>query len=48
MESKASTELKKVTTTMDTKYKLLPPSNHRDKNEDRATQTFNNHFILGL
>ena len=48
MDNKASTALKLTMTTMNIKYKLVPPSNHRAKNAEREIQTFNNHFIEGL
>ena len=33
---------------MNIKYQLVPPSNHRANNAERAIQTFKNHFIAGL
>ena len=44
----ASTALKMIITTMDIKYKLVPPSNHRSNNSERSIQTFKYHFIEGL
>ena len=29
-------------------YQLVPPSNHRAKNAERAIQTFKNHFIAEI
>ena len=34
--------------TMNIKYQLLPTSNQREKNAERAIQTFKNHFIEGM
>ena len=48
MENKASTDLNMAMSTKNTKYQLLPPSNHRANNAEIAIQTFNNHFIAGL
>ena len=35
-------------TTMEIKYQLVPPSNHRENNSERAINTFKNHFISVL
>ena len=48
MDNEASTALKLTMTTMNIKYQLLPPSNHRANNAERAIQTFKNHFIAGM
>ena len=48
MENKASTALKRTMTTMNIKYQVVPPSNHREKNTDRSIQKFKNHFVAGL
>ena len=48
VDNKASTALKLTMTTMNIKYQLVPPSNHRANNAERAIQTFKNHFIAGL
>ena len=48
MDNEASTAIKLTMTTMDIKYQLVPPSNHRSKNAERGIQTFKNHFIAGL
>ena len=48
MDNKASTILKIKMKTMNIKYKLVPPSNHRANNAERAIKTFKNHFIAGL
>ena len=34
--------------TMNIKYQLVPPINHRTNNSERAIQKFKNHFIAGL
>ena len=47
-DNEASTDLKMKMTSMDIKYKLVPPSNHRSKNVETAIQTFKNHFIAVL
>ena len=48
MDNKASTALNLTMSTMNTKYQLVPPSNHRENNAERSIQTFKNHFIVGL
>ena len=48
MDNEASTALKMTITTINIKYQLVPPSNHRAKNAERANQTFQKHFIAGL
>ena len=48
MDNEASTALKLTMTTINIKYQLVPPSNHRAINAERAIQTFKNHFIAGL
>ena len=48
MDNEASTALKMRMTTMDIKYQLAPPINHRGDNAERAIQTFKNHFIAVL
>ena len=45
MDNEASTALKMTMTTMGIKYQLVPPSNNRANNAERAIQTFKNHFI---
>ena len=45
MDNKASTVLTLTMTTMDIKYQLVPPSNHRGNNTERALQIFNKPFI---
>ena len=42
------TALNLTMTTMNIKYQLDPPSNHRENNAEREIQTFKNHFIAGL
>ena len=34
--------------TMEIKYQLVPPGNHRENNAERAILTFKNHFIAVL
>ena len=48
MDNEASTALKLRMTTMNIKYQLVPPSNHKGNNTERAIQTFKNQFIAGL
>ena len=48
MDNKASTEFKNSRTTIDIKYQLVTPSNHRAKNTDRSINIFKNHFLAGL
>ena len=48
MENEASTYFKMAMTTMDSKYYLVYPSNHRANNAEIAIQTSKNHFIEGL
>ena len=45
MDNEASTALKLTMTTMNIKYQLVPPSNHRANNAERAIKNFRNHFI---
>ena len=47
MDNEASTYLKTTMITMDIKYQLVPPSNHREKNAERSKQNFKNNFIAG-
>ena len=47
-DNKASTTLKLTMKTMNIKYQLVPPSNHRGKNAEIEIQTFKNHFMAGL
>ena len=48
MDNGASTALKMTMTSMNIKYQLVPPINHRAKNAEIAIQTSKNHFIAGL
>ena len=48
MDNKASAVLKMKMTSMNIKYQLVAPSNHRSNNLERSIQTFKNHLILGL
>ena len=48
MENEESTDLKMTITTMNIKYQLVPPINHRVNNSKRSIDTFKNHFIAGL
>ena len=48
MDKEASNALNLTMATMNIKYQLVHPSNHRAKNTERAIHTFNNHFIAGM
>ena len=48
MDNEASTALNMTMTTMNIKYQLVPLSNNRANNTDRAIKTSKNQFILGL
>ena len=48
MDNEASTALKMEITTTEIKYQLVPPSNQRANNFERAIQTSKNHFISVL
>ena len=48
MDNEASTALKLKMTTVNIKYQLVPPINHRSNNAERWIQTFNNHLISVL
>ena len=48
MDNEVPAALKMTMTTMNNKYKLSPPSNHRANNVERSIQTFKNSFIAGL
>ena len=48
MDREASTVVELDITTMDINYQLVPPSNHRDNNSERAMQTFRKNFIYGI
>ena len=48
MDNQESTALKMTMTTMNIKYQLVPPRNHRANNSDREIQTFKNHLIAEL
>ena len=45
MDNEASTALKMTMTSMNIKYQLVPPSNHRANNAEREIKSFKNHFI---
>ena len=47
MENEASTALKMTMSTMNIKYQLVPPNNHRAENAEISIQSFKNHFISG-
>ena len=47
-DNEASTALKLNMRTMNIKYQLVPPSNHRAKIAKRVIQTFKNHFLAVL
>ena len=48
MDNETSTALKTKMTSMNIMYQLVPPSNHRSNNAERAIKTFKNHFIAGM
>ena len=48
MDNKAYTALEPTMMTMNIKYQLVPPSNHRENNAGNAIKKLNNHFIAGL
>ena len=48
MFNEASTALNMTMNSMNINYQLVPPSNHRANNVERAIQTFKNHFIAGM
>ena len=48
MDNEASAALNMTMTTMNIKYQLFPPSNHRANNAVIVIQTFNSHFIVGM
>ena len=48
MDNKAYKALKMTMTSMNINYQLVPPSNNRANDAERAIQTFKNHFIAGL
>ena len=48
MDNKASTALNMTMTIINIKYQLVPQSNHRSNNAERAIQKSKNHFIAGL
>ena len=48
MDNEASTSLNMKMTSMNIKYQLVPPSNHRANNAERLIQTFKNNFISVL
>ena len=48
MNNEESKDLNMTITTMNIKHQLVPPSDHRANNSERAIQTFKNHFIAGL
>ena len=47
-DNEAYKSFKMTIATMNIKYQLALPSNHRANNSERAIQTFKNHFITGL
>ena len=48
MDNDVYIDLKMKMNSMNIKYQLVPPSNHRENNAERANQTFKKHFIAGL
>ena len=47
-DNEASTALKMTMKTMDIKYQLVTPINHRDNNAEKYIHTFKNHFKARL
>ena len=48
IDNEAYTDLNMTTTTMNIKYQLVPPSNHRSNNTERAIHDLRYYFIEGL
>ena len=48
MDNEVSAALNMTMTSMNIKYQLVPPSNHRPNNAEKAITTLKNHFIVGL
>ena len=48
MDNEAYTALKMTMTSMNIKYQLVLPRNHRSNNTERSIQNFKNHFIAVL
>ena len=48
MDNEASTASDLNMTTMNIKYQLVPQSNQKANNKERAMQTSKNHFIAGM
>ena len=48
MDNEAYTYLKMTMTAMNIQYQLVPPSNHRANNSDRAIHNFKKHSISVL
>ena len=48
MDNESSEALKMAMATMDINYQLVPPSQHRANNAERAIHTFKNHVTSGL
>jgi hypothetical protein len=48
LENEASLALRNYVTKQGIDYQLAPPHIHRRNNDERAIQTFKNHFIAGL
>ena len=48
MDNEASAALNMTMTSMNITYQLVPPSNHKANNAERAIQNFKNPFISGL
>ena len=48
MDNEASTDFKMATITMDIKYQLVTPSNHRSNNAKISIQKLKNYFITVL
>ena len=48
MDNGESTALKTTMNSMNTRYQLVHPIKHREKNSERVNKTLNNHFIAVL
>ena len=48
MDNEESTALNTKMKTVNIKYQLVPPKNHRTNNTDRSNQIFKNHFLAEL
>ena len=48
LDNESSTALNMEMTTMEIKYQLVPPSNHREKHANISIHTFKNYSIAGI